>query len=484
MPQPRDGRVVVDVSMIARWTGPPVGIARVEHELATRAQSLRKDAGLCLWDGSAGQFRALNPRWAPLMLSWHGALDTHQPATGRRGLRALLSFRQAIVMALEKLRLTTEFKPLAHLADRLQRAVLALRRHGFLLEDHRGNRLACVARDWALGEAVSLTPDDVVLLAGTDWYFIDPEAVGALKQRLGFRLSVICYDMIPLLFPEWFPAADAAMVRSYWSKILPIADLVICNSRVIQNDVRAIAEALGVRVPAIAVAPLGFDLPSVDVVPKVLPAGLPVAAAAPCVLRAGVEAGRYALFVSTIEPRKGHALLLDVWERLLARDIPRRHGFRLVFVGRPGWHVDDVLGRMAAASRGGTVLHLQGVGDAELDALYRGAAFCLYPSLYEGFGLPIIEAFARGKAVIASTGGAVPETAGDLAPCLDPTDVGAWEQAMADWIQRPELRAGYEARIRAGFSHPTWAAAAAHILTLAKQGQGSVVAADPWVRAP
>jgi glycosyltransferase involved in cell wall biosynthesis len=302
--------------------------------------------------------------------------------------------------------------------------------------------------------------------------------------------------MIPLLFPEWFPAADAAMVRLYWSKILPIADLVICNSRVVENDMRAIAEALGVRVPASAVAPLGFDLPAVADAPDVLPTGLPAVATVPgvlpaaspaeatapgvlpagppavvaasAVLPAALEAGRYALVVSTIEPRKGHALLLDVWERLLARDIPQRHGFRLVFVGRPGWHVDDVLRRIAALSRGGTLLPLQGVGDAELDALYRGAAFCLYPSLYEGFGLPIIEAFARGKAVIASTGGAVPETAGDLAPCLDPTDAAAWEQALADWIERPEFRADYEARIRAGFSHPTWVAAAAHILTLAK----------------
>jgi glycosyltransferase involved in cell wall biosynthesis len=451
-------RILVDVSTLARWTGPPVGIVRVEHELAMRAQSCREGAALAFWDSTAGQFRSLNPKWAPAILGWRGTIDPHQPATGPRRIPTLFSLRYRIIMALERLRLTTGSARVARLADRLQRAGLALRRHGFPLEDRGGRRLACVARDWALGEAVSLSQADVVLLAGTDWYHTDPVAIGALKRRRGFRLAVVCYDLIPFLFPALFPAADLAMVRRYWAEMLPIADLVICNSRVVEADVRAIAAQQGTPVRATAVAPLGFDLP---------PAGATQAA-----LPAGLAPGRYALFVSTIEPRKGHTLLLDVWQRLLTRGIPQRHGFRMVFVGRPGWRVpcwdlDAVLQRIDAASGDGMLLHLQGIGDAELDALYRHAGFCVYPSLYEGFGLPIIEAFARGKAVIASTGGAVPETAGDLAPCLDPTDAASWEQMLAEWIAHPKVPAAYEKRIRAGFAHPNWAAAAANILTIA-----------------
>ena len=421
---------MLDVSTIARWSGPPVGIMRVQYELALHARSCCPAATLGFWDAAAGQFRALNPRWASLVMSWHGAIDPHQPVAGPRTIRNLLAFRYKIVMALERQRLTTRSALLARLADRMQRAILALRRHGFLLEDQRGNRVACVPRDWALGETLSLTPDDVLLLSGTDWYHVDPAAVAAVKQRLGFGLAVVCYDLIPLLFPAFFPAADAAMVRRYWEQLLPVAEVVICNSRVVEADVRAIAAVAGTPIRATAVAPLGFDLPATDAAPSVLPAGL-----AP---------GSYALFVSTIEPRKGHTLLLDAWEQLLARGIPQRRSFRLVFVGRPGWRVpgwdlDAVLRRIDAASRQGTLLHVQGCADAELDALHRNAAFCLYPSRYEGFGLPIIEAFARGKAVIASTGGAVPETAGDLAPCLDPGDVAAWVEMLADWIEHPEV---------------------------------------------
>jgi glycosyltransferase involved in cell wall biosynthesis len=449
------GRVVVNVSSTARWTGPPVGLVRVEHELAMRARSWRSNSAVGIWDKSSAQFRELTPRWAPVVLSWRGAIDPYDPAFERHGFRRLLPSRQPIVTALERVRLTTGSRAVASAADGLQRAVLAPRRHKFALDDAQGRRLDCVPADLALGEPLALGPGDVVLLAGADWYHTQPAAISALRQRLGFRLAVVCADLIPLQHPALFPADDVALFRRYWAAMLPTADLLIVHSRVVEADVRTVAAGLGVDIGAIARAPLGFDLP------RNAQPGTPLAR--------GLIPGQYALFVSTIEPRKNHELLLSVWQRLLARGIPQQHGFRLVFVGRPGWQVDGLLRQMDDPIWQDTLLHLQGVGDSELDALYRNAAFCLYPSRYEGFGLPIIEAFARGKAVIASTGGAVPEVAGDLAPCLDPDDAAAWEQILAEWIAQPERPAVYEARIGAGFSHPDWAAAATNILTLASR---------------
>ena len=167
------------------------------------------------------------------------------------------------------------------------------------------------------------------------------------------------------------------------------------------------------------------------------------------------------LFVSTIEPRKGHGMLIRVWRRL-SRPMPQRHGFKLVFVGRPGWMVDDVL-REIDAMRGsaGTLVHLADVSDSALAAIYRACAFCAYPSRYEGFGLPIVEAFSYGKAVIASTGGAIPETVNGLSPCLDPADEDAWYGEIKRWIEDPQARAPCEARIRQSFAHPDWRHAAA-----------------------
>jgi len=115
--------------------------------------------------------------------------------------------------------------------------------------------------------------------------------------------------------------------------------------------------------------------------------------------------------------------------------------------------------------------------------LYRAAAFCVYPSLYEGFGLPIIEAFSHHKAVIASSGGAVPETVGGLCPCLDPTDEDGWFHELKRWIENPDTRVHYEAKIRSEFSHPTWEQAAAQIFD-AVCGESSLEIAAAPRRSP
>jgi glycosyltransferase involved in cell wall biosynthesis len=166
---------------------------------------------------------------------------------------------------------------------------------------------------------------------------------------------------------------------------------------------------------------------------------------------------RFALYVSTLEPRNGHAVLLEAWRRLLQRGTPQRADFRLLFVGRIGWMVDDVMRQLTTRVEDPwSVLHWEGVHDLELERLYRDCAFCLYPYYYEGLGLPIIEAFTRGKAVIASTGGAVPETVGGLSPCLDPLNVDAWTAMVSEWIERPEARDVWECRIRSTFQPREW----------------------------
>jgi glycosyltransferase involved in cell wall biosynthesis len=167
------------------------------------------------------------------------------------------------------------------------------------------------------------------------------------------------------------------------------------------------------------------------------------------------------MLVATIEPRKGHTLLYRVWQRLLAEGIPQAARFRLVFVGRPGWMTGGLMAdlRKSPAATSHIVL-IHDVDDDGLAALYEAAAFCVYPSEYEGYGLPVIEAFAHGKAVIASSGGAIPELVQDLSPCLDPADEEAWFRMIKDWIVDPSRRSHFERDIKMRFRHPTWSEAA------------------------
>jgi glycosyltransferase involved in cell wall biosynthesis len=276
-----------------------------------------------------------------------------------------------------------------------------------------------------------------------------------LKRDSGARIAAVCYDLIPITHPQFYRSSDVAAFRQYWDGMLSVLDTVIVNAPAIRDDVIAHARKIGVPAPAVAVVPLGSEFSETT---GPLDAPLPD----------GLEQDRYALFVSTIEPRKNHNMLLDIWERLLARGIPQQHRFKLVFVGRSGWMTGDVIRRLGApAAFDGTVVHLRRVEDELLRALYANAAFCLYPSVYEGYGLPVVEAFALGKAVISSNGGALRDVAEGLCPKLDPGDTSGWEATIADWITNPSLRRAAEERIKREFRPITWSETAQRFLSAA-----------------
>jgi glycosyltransferase involved in cell wall biosynthesis len=177
----------------------------------------------------------------------------------------------------------------------------------------------------------------------------------------------------------------------------------------------------------------------------------------------GLQPGKYILFVSTIEPRKGHRMLLAAWRRLKRESVIQDYGFKLALVGRPGWLVDDLLADLAVEQETGSLVVLSDIDDGELAAIYRDCAFCVFPSEYEGFGLPVVEAFQYGKAVVASTGGAVPEVVGGLMPCLDPKDVDAWTSTIRQWITQPDVLQAYEEVLRTSYRPMSWEEAATRV---------------------
>ncbi len=437
------GRLLLDVSTLARWTGPPTGMIRVESELHIAASALGIDAEAVFFDPSIQAFRSLNAAVAERLVGWHGAVDTYgmDYTLTRSGWRRFVPSRLAIVRYLERRRLRSAKPWVAWCADAVQRAILAVRANRFPLCGADGLRIDLFPPDLALGDLVTIGPGDRILIPSSDWGRKNPQSLAAIKQRTGCRIAVVCYDIIPITHPAFFPPDDVATFRRYWTGMFGVADTVIVNACAIRDDIKRHCQAIGISVPSIRVVPLGCQ-------PNVSPASARIG------LPAGLRAGGFALFVSMIEPRKNHALLLDVWERLLTRGIPQKTQFRLVFVGRPGWMTDDVMRRIPAI--GDSVVHLSAVDDANLHALYAAAAFCLYPSIYEGYGLPVVEAFAFGKPVIASNGGALREVAGPVCETCDPTDTAAWEAAIEALIVDPTRRAEAADQVKKRFRPVTW----------------------------
>jgi glycosyltransferase involved in cell wall biosynthesis len=165
---------------------------------------------------------------------------------------------------------------------------------------------------------------------------------------------------------------------------------------------------------------------------------------------------RYVLFVSTIELRKNHRLLVRVWQRLL-----ERHGTNLVpnlvFAGKIGWLVDDLLDDLEASDYlNGKIILLRNLSDAELQQAYHSCLFTVFPSLSEGWGLPIAESLAHGKFCVASNHTSIPEAGGNLVDYFDPLNE---DDALAK-IERPLIDPSYlaarEAQLRAEYRVRTW----------------------------
>ncbi|MFH0943630.1 MAG: glycosyltransferase family 1 protein [Planctomycetota bacterium] len=135
----------------------------------------------------------------------------------------------------------------------------------------------------------------------------------------------------------------------------------------------------------------------------------------------------YLLCVGTLEPRKNHSRLLTAFERF---SVGRPH--MLVLVGGFGWLVDELRERLHRLAPLGRVVHLADLDDRLLPALYDHAELNVYPSLYEGFGLPVLEGMARGAPTVTTRRGAIPEVGGDAVRYCEAEDVESLEQALAD----------------------------------------------------
>jgi len=460
------GRFFFDITTSMRWAGPPTGIVRVERKLALHARTYNVNLTYVFFDPRRLTFCAIT-RDAREFLTGEAAVDTlgltnpalpgrrrtdRIPASLKPAFMWITQTRRMTLKRLEGLRLGTQSPWIAGFADRLQRWLMSGKHRQFMVRKDNTRR-PYYPYEMTVGTDIVFERSDTLICVGSGWGHSNIEALSKLKMQVGFRLVLLCYDLIPLMFPQFYHDKDVRCFKNYMDTALAIADHIIVTSRRVADDCCAYCRRHDIAIGKITVCPLGFDIGHCDLHSA---ANLP----------AGLCRGQFALLVSTIEPRKGHAMLCAVWRRLVAEGIPQATDFKLVFVGRPGWMVDDLLTQMWEESRNAKqIMVIHDVDDHLLTRLYQAAAFCVYPSQYEGYGLPIIEAFAHGKAVLASTGGAVPEIADGFSPCLDPTDEHAWYKMMKQWIESPQARVPYEREIRTRFRHPNWSEAAENFFT-------------------
>jgi glycosyltransferase involved in cell wall biosynthesis len=309
-------------------------------------------------------------------------------------------------------------------------------------------------------------PGEPLLVMGAPW---SKDGYGRLLEQLRatyhLEPALLLYDLIPVRRPEW---CDAKLVRDFsaWLEtVLPQCARLMAISRATAADVEAYARENGLKllspvVPVPIGTNFGTPVPQSDAAP---PPGLP----AP---------GSYILFVSTMEARKNHALLFRVWRRLLT-EMPREQVPTLVFAGRVGWLISDLMQQLENTDwLGGKIRMIRDPTDAELNALYEGCQFTIFPSLFEGWGLPVSESLGRGRPCLASNRTSLPESGGALARYFDPENLDNVCQAVRDIIEDPVGLEAWRAEVAREYRHVPWERTADALITACLS---AVAAAEP-----
>ena len=252
-------------------------------------------------------------------------------------------------------------------------------------------------------------------------------------MRSPVPLVVTLYDTAGFDHPEWMTRENALHQRLVLAPALRRATRVITSSEFGRERIAHHTRVPGERID---VVPLGID--------PVFSAG-PADEAALAAL--GVEPP-YVLAVGTLQPRKNLEAALTAFERLTG-------DLRLVVAGSRGWSDDDLVRRVRESPAADRITLTGRVDDEQLATLYRAAECLVFPSRYEGFGLPPLEAMACGTPVVAANATSLPEVLGEAALLVDPTDAGA----IAEGIEQA-VGPGRDDLVQRGLAHAagfTWA---------------------------
>lgn len=294
---------------------------------------------------------------------------------------------------------------------------------------------------------------------GTNAYAADADATRMGACFMPFLLSPICiqtplvitlHDVLPALHPEWFPAEFANKFSgANIGGALDAAHTVLCDSQCTADDARRLFPNYAGK---LRVAHLGvgsaFRPQNPDEIENVIS-------------KYELSNNNYILNAGVVEPRKN----IDGLLRAFVESETFQNGLPLVIAGRRGWNVDAVYEYANSRELSGRVRFLEYVPEAHLPALYAGAAFFAYPSLYEGFGLPVLEAMACGAAVVTSRAGAIPEITGeDAALLVPPGDDAQLRAAMDALFADSQRRAALSEKAKQRAARFTWSATAAAVL--------------------
>ena len=401
------GTTWVDITDISQWQGPPTGIQRVVHELGRRVLQSGGATSCCRFDPELGVFvaapdTALNdPFHTEEAVLTHTTAEVGRPTTQRRARFELLARTRAH---------RRSASPGPNTAKReVAKDVFAT-----------GDRLVIIGANW-------LTPGYA-------------QHLHQVAIDSSIEITQVMYDLVPSMYPQWAATGAASIVTPFLVRVLPLCKNIICISHNTLRDVQQFVATNDITLH-----------PDVNLRVVELGANSPTKASSPPT--AVNPDAPFILCVGTLEVRKNQIVLYQAYREAVERGVSLP---KLYCVGRIGWLAEATEHAIRHdPAINSSIEILDSVRDAQLQWLYEHCLLTVYPSLYEGWGLPVGESLAHAKICITTRQASLPEVGGELADYASPFCSTDWLDAIVKYLD-PAIRSQREAAIRTGFRNRTW----------------------------
>lgn len=327
------------------------------------------------------------------------------------------------------------------------------------VEDRQINYDRMKARSGVLfvGSELKLTSSDrektVISLLGAAWVIPDyVRTILNIKRKFGVRFVPTFHDLIPIYAKETCDQGTAEVFKAFLDQIIRHVDVGLCVSENTASDLRRYCEENNHPLPPTHVTKNGSSLSEFFAIKEEDPMSIEDV----------IPTEPYALFVSTVEGRKNHIYAFHIWQNLvkLGVNVPK-----LICVGRLGWRAEEFLqSLMRTNNLDGLIEIVEDISDAELEALYRNCQFTIYPSIYEGWGLPVGESLAYGKPCILAQGSSLPEVAGDLGIYIPLDDIIEACRIVRELVESPKKLAEWTSRVVNEYVPVQWSEVAKEVI--------------------
>lgn len=294
---------------------------------------------------------------------------------------------------------------------------------------------------------------DAVFTVGIDWAADFLPFLDQVRKKTAISIHQVVHDLTPIVVPHFHVERNCELYREFFFNVSKIVDCVWYISEQTKRD--GVETQQQWRIPTVPSRQIrwGCELPT--------PSSRTAEERKKLLAHRGVTRPFF-LFVSTVEARKNHETVYRAYRQLVKEHGPSIP--QLVFAGHGGWKRSEFLGWLHRDPvLKGHLCHFA-PNEAELEALYRDCLFTVYPSLYEGWGLPIVESLAYGKPVIISDAESLREAAGEEAERVPAVSVQAWAEVLSRYLFDKDSLAKATQRQQAAFKPVSWADTADQIL--------------------